>query len=197
MKQSAPVFAPSRLFIYYNERVIENTVQTDSGAQVRDGMKTVHTQGVCPETTWPYVISEFAQKPYESCYKDALTHLSTSYKRVARNIDQMKACLADGYPFILGFTAYQSFESALVAQTGIMNMPGPKETVVGGHAVLAVGYDDAQSRFIVRNSWGADWGMAGYFTMPYAYLLNEQLSSDFWTIRLVSDNPALTQAATA
>jgi len=191
MKQNTVVFAPSRLFIYYNERVIEGTVATDSGAQVRDGLKTVHKQGVCPETLWPYNITEFAIKPYQSCYTDALTHLATSYHKVAQNLNQMKSSLADGYPFVIGFTAYASFESAQVAQTGIVNLPQPGESVVGGHAVLVVGYDDSQSRFIVRNSWGASWGIQGYFTMPYDYLLNPQLSSDFWTIRLVSAAPAL------
>jgi C1A family cysteine protease len=64
-------------------------------------------------------------------------------------------------------------------------MPAPTEAVAGGHAVLAVGYDDTTQRFAVRNSWGAKWGQKGYFTIPYAYLLTENLSDDFWTIRLV------------
>jgi C1A family cysteine protease len=191
MKQNAAVFAPSRLFIYYNERAIEGTVSTDSGAQVRDGLKTVNKQGVCPETSWPYNITEFAIKPYQSCYTDALTHLATSYHAVARDLNQMKACLAAGYPFVIGFTVYQSFESPAVAQSGVLNMPLASESVLGGHAVLVVGYDDSTSRFIIRNSWGTGWGMQGYFTMPYDYLLNAQLSSDFWTIRLVSNSPAL------
>src|SRR5437870_7998594 len=76
-------------------------------------------------------------------------------------------------------------ESAEVGKTGVLNMPAPKEGVAGGHAVLAVGYDDKAQRFTVRNSWGASWGKRGYFTMPYSYLLTENLSDDFWTIRLV------------
>lgn len=97
----------------------------------------------------------------------------------------MKGCLADGYPFVFGFTVYDSFESAAVAKSGVLDMPASNETVAGGHAVLAVGYDDAAQRFAVRNSWGAKWGQKGYFTIPYAYLLTENLSDDFWTIRLV------------
>jgi C1A family cysteine protease len=186
MKQNATVFMPSRLFIYYNERVIENTVHSDSGAQIRDGMNTVSNTGVCSEIEWPYVINEFSQKPFATCYQDALTHLVTSFHSVNRDINQMKGCLAEGYPFVLGFTVYQAFESQQVAQSGVLNLPQSGEAVMGGHAVLAVGYDDSQSRFIIRNSWGSDWGTSGYFTMPYDYLLNENLSSDFWTIRLVA-----------
>ena len=66
-------------------------------------------------------------------------------------------------------------------------MPKPNEAAVGGHAVLAVGYNDTQQRFVVRNSWGTGWGQKGYFTMPYAYLTDPNLSDDFWTIRLVAN----------
>jgi C1A family cysteine protease len=190
MKQKAAAFVPSRLFIYYNERVMENTVNSDSGAQIRDGIKSVNQQGVCPEPHWPYNINEFAQKPYSSCYTEALKHQVLSYHRVNRDINQMKGCLADGYPFVFGFTVYDSFEGAAVAKTGVLNLPKKGEKVVGGHAVMAVGYDDAGGRFIVRNSWAADWGQKGYFTMPYQYLLNSNLADDFWTIRIVEVNPA-------
>ena len=97
----------------------------------------------------------------------------------------MKACLASGYPFVFGFTVYESFESDAVAQSGHAPMPGPGEKVLGGHAVMAVGYDDSQQWFIIRNSWGTEWGMEGYFTLPYDYLANDNLSDDFWTIRIV------------
>jgi C1A family cysteine protease len=97
----------------------------------------------------------------------------------------MKGCLAAGFPFVYGFTVYESFESAAVAKTGKVPMPKPGEKVLGGHAVLAVGYDDKQDRFLTRNSWGPSWGQKGYFTMPYAYLTEPNLSDDFWTIRLL------------
>ena len=166
------VFLPSRLFIYYNERVIEHTVEQDSGAMLRDGIKSVSKEGVCPEKLWPYdpeplpPNKRLTKKPSPACYKAALKHTAVQYERVPRNLAQMKACLASGYPFVIGFTVYDSFESEEVAQTGVMPMPSPREEVLGGHAVLAVGYDDASDRFHVRNSWGADWGTNGYFTMP-------------------------------
>lgn len=190
-KQGAPDFTPSRLFIYYNERVLENTVNIDSGAQIRDGIKSVNKQGVCPETEWPYSVSEFTQKPHASCYISALKHQVLSYQRLNHDINQMKSCLADGYPFVFGFTVYDAFEGLKVARTGTLNMPAATERIVGGHAVMAVGYSDTDKRFIIRNSWGSDWGQKGYFTMPYDYLLNSSLSDDFWTIRIVETNPAV------
>jgi C1A family cysteine protease len=181
----ASVFLPSRLFIYYNERVIEGTVASDSGAQLRDGIKTVASQGVCPESMWPYNIADFAQRPPAACYQAAQAHRAVSYQRLAQSLDQMKGCLASGYPFVLGFTVYESFESQAVAQSGHAPLPAPGEAAVGGHAVVAVGYDDASQWFVLRNSWGTAWGMAGYFTLPYADLLETMLASDFWTIRVV------------
>jgi C1A family cysteine protease len=187
MKQNlSPNFVPSRLFVYYNERVIEHTVNTDSGAQIRDGIKSVAKQGDCPETEWPYDITKFTVKPPTRCYTDAVKYRAVQYQKLVQDINQMKGCLASGYPFVFGFTVYESFESNAVASSGVVPMPQPSEQVVGGHCVDAVGYDDSQQRFIVRNSWGTSWGMNGYCTMPYAYLTDPNLASDFWTIRLVA-----------
>ncbi|MFA5389289.1 MAG: C1 family peptidase [Candidatus Omnitrophota bacterium] len=170
----------SRLFIYYNERVLENTVDYDSGASLRDGIKTLRKHGACWEKTWPYLIERFTRKPSKKCYLEAKKHRIESYHRI-NSLPEMLSCLAEGYPFVFGFTVYESFQSQAVAKTGIAHMPRKKEKALGGHAVLAVGYNQKDKRFLVRNSWGTKWGKDGYFTMPYEYL--ETLSADFWTIR--------------
>jgi|ERR1035438_2359758 C1A family cysteine protease len=196
-KQAKPEFTPSRLFIYYNERVMESSSPTvDGGAQIRDGVKSVASLGVCKETSWPYddtntdpapcTTCKFAQKPTAACFTEALQYKITAYQRLnSAVLNTLKGCLASGYPFVFGFTVYESFESQAVAKSGIVPMPAPKEKMVGGHAVLAVGYDDSTSQFIVRNSWGVGWGLQGYCMMPYSYLINGQLADDFWTIQTV------------
>jgi C1A family cysteine protease len=186
MKMGKKSFIPSRLFIYYNERVMENTVAQDAGAQIRDGIKSVATIGAPPETDWPYDITKFSTQPPPNAYADAKQDLVSAYARVAQILPQMQGCLAAGFPFVLGFTVYESFESAAVAKSGIVPMPKASETVVGGHCVVAVGYNDKTRTFIIRNSWGTSWGMRGYCTMPYEYLLDSHRASDFWTIRAVT-----------
>ena len=170
----------SRLFIYYNERADEGTVKVDSGAMLRDGIKVLAKYGVCPESRWPYAIAQFTRKPAAACYKQALKHRISSYHRLLA-LYEMLNCLAEGFPFVFGFTVYESFKSLKVARTGVAPMPKKSEMALGGHAVMAVGYEQKSRRLIVRHSWGTSWGQACYFTMPYAYV--EVLASDFWTIR--------------
>jgi C1A family cysteine protease len=180
-----PAVMPSRLFIYYNERALEGTVGSDSGAQIRDGIKVVVKEGYCPETEWPYVEANFVDKPPAPCYADALKERVSQYLRLSRDLVPLLTCLASGYPFVFGFSVYESFESPQVKSTGVVNTPQPQEQFIGGHAVVACGYDQAQRRFTVRNSWGPDWGMGGYFTMPFEYLTDPGLAADFWTLRRV------------
>jgi len=172
----------SKLFLYYNERVVRHTQDRDSGASLRDGIKTLVKIGDCLETLWPYVPSKLAVQPPESCYQNALGYQITNYYRL-HALSEMKHTLSTGFPFVFGFAVYESFESSAVAHTGVVSMPAAEERLIGGHAVAAVGYIDAKKYLIVRNSWGAQWGDHGYFYMPYAYLTNASLSSDFWTIR--------------
>jgi C1A family cysteine protease len=185
-QKEAKPFAPSRLFIYYNERVMEHTVAQDAGAQIRDGMKSVNQIGACPEADWPYVIANFSHKPPLGAFKNAPLGKAVSYQRVIQTLDQMKGCLAAGFPIVLGISVYESFESQQVASSGVVPMPASREKLLGGHAILAVGYHDADQRFIMRNSWGTSWGMKGYFTIPYAYLTNSNLCDDLWTIQMVA-----------
>ena len=135
LKQGLSDFVPSRLFIYYNERVIEHTVNSDAGAQIRDGIKVVAKQGAPPEADWPYDINKFTDKPPAKAYSDAAKNQVTSYHRVSRVLNQFKGCLASGYPFVLGFTVYDAFESAQVAHSGHLDMPQPGESGPPCHRV--------------------------------------------------------------
>lgn len=180
MKQGLPVFTPSRLFIYYNERVADNDVPTDAGAAISDGAHAVSTKGCADEALWPYDIAKFADAPPPEVVADGARHLVLQVQQVSQNLASMKEVVASGLPIVIGFVVYPSFESQAVATSGVVPMPGHHEKPIGGHCVVVVGYDDAQKRFIMRNSWGTGWGLNGYFTMPYAYLTNPRLSSDFW-----------------
>jgi hypothetical protein len=181
------VFIPSRLFIYYNERKIEGSVDTDSGAEIRDGIKSISIDGVCSEDMWKYDITKFTECPTQECYDDAKNHKSIEYKRVVQSLEQLKQCLIEGFPFVFGFNVYSSFETQEVAESGVMPMPKEDEELLGGHAVCAVGFDDNKRVFIVRNSWGDSWGDKGYFYMPYAFITNTSQCSDFWTVRKIKD----------
>lgn len=173
----------SRLFLYYLERVQENTINEDSGATLRTGVQCIYKQGVCNESNWPYLIQKFKERPPNKCYKEALSNRVTSYVRVPQMLDQLRSFLNQGFPIVFGFAVYESFESQRVARTGIVPYPDTKnEALLGGHAVMIVGHSAITKRFLVRNSWGTGWGQNGYFEMTEAYVLNPRLSFDFWVI---------------
>lgn len=194
LKQKLTDFIPSRLFIYYNERTIDGDIDQDAGSSLSTCVQALSKYGACPESEWVYDISKFAVQPAPQCYADGLKTLAVQYSKVANEIipSVMKLCLAQGDPFIFGFTVYESFESAQVAATGIVPMPAnyskgnSTEQVVGGHAVMCVGYDNANEWFICRNSWGENWGDKGYFYIPYKYLTDTYLADDFWCVKVVS-----------
>lgn len=188
-KEGHDFMTPSRLFIYWNERDIEGTVDSDAGANIRDGVKVLLRIGTCRELEWPYDISKFTQEPPEQTFIDAEKNQALTYQRIMRPSNDpahdMLMCLANGYPFVTGFTVYESFEEDEVARTGIAPLPGPNERALGGHAVLVVGYDISKQWFVCRNSWGETWGDEGYFYLPFTYLEDPLLASDQWLIRTV------------
>jgi C1A family cysteine protease len=183
--QSRDGFQPlSRLFLYWHERELEGHINEDSGAYIRDGMKVLKQIGVCPERDFPYRIEHFADRPTERAETDARGYRITEYHRVL-DLDALKAALAENLPVVIGMQIYESFESPEVARTGKVPVPRKtKERVLGGHAMLAVGYKDSargQGEVIVRNSWGEEWGDQGYCYIPYRMFRDPDLLLDMWT----------------
>jgi len=185
VRQGLQEFVPSRLFIYYNERSMEGTVEKDSGAYIRDGIKALNKLGVCNESLWVYDTEKFTEKPSPECYEAARKNTCKEYARVPQTLEDMKGCINEGFPFVFGFIVLSSFFTEEVATTGNMVMPQEDDRVLGGHAVQACGYDDDRKVFIVRNSWGEGWGDKGYFYMPYDYITWQGLASDMWAVRFV------------
>lgn len=194
-------FTPSRQFLYYNTRQIEGTVDSDSGATIRDTIKSLSQYGVCPEDgnpdwSWPYVVDDkqFKKKPSEAAYKDALLHVALTYEAVPQESSPIRSLLVQHVPVIFGFTVHNSFMTQKVKDTGVMPKPHFMDGIAGGHCVVVVGYLDdfaagdqgITSWAICRNSWGSDWGQDGYFLMPWSeVLLNPKQATDFWAIHTV------------
>ncbi len=176
-------YIPSRLAVYYWTRELEKTVQEDAGATIYDTMVTLVTKGLPREELWWYNINKFAVKPNMKVATDGDNHRVMQQLAVNQHLHDLRACLAEGFPFIFGFAVYDSFMSNAVAESGICPMPKHNEELQGGHAVMAVGYNDARGMFKIRNSWGKNWGQKGYFWMPYDFVANNSLSDDFWTMR--------------
>ncbi|CAF4046838.1 unnamed protein product [Adineta steineri] len=178
----------SRLFIYYNGRVKEDSKSavTDSGCTMTSAIEALEESGVCLESIWPYDISQVNTRPSDEAYQAATGHKITQAMQVNIDLNEMKSCLAQGFPFAFGLKLYTSFDQA--AKTGVVPMPNDSDQnrkSDGSHALLAVGYSDQSKSFIVRNSWGEDWGDKGYCYIPYDYLSNSDYCFDVWTIRKV------------
>jgi C1A family cysteine protease len=185
MRENGNRAVPSRLFLYFNARTLENDINVDGGSTVRDGILGAVKWGYCNETLWPYLDANEFRKPPQSCYTAALPFAIRDYHSVPQNSTSIRGAISAGNPVIFGFQVYRSFMTSTVARTGIVPMPGKSEQFVGGHAVLLVGYSDASQMYLCRNSWGTGWGLGGYFWMPYAYVQSADLAGDFWVVNTV------------
>ncbi len=180
----------SRLFVYYCARELDGNVQWDAVSTIRSGAKVLAKIGAPVESLWPYNISEFKTRPSEQAYANAPNQKLSRYERIP-NLFSIKSVLAHGIPVVFGFAVYQSFEQA--ASGGHVPYPvltgSNREGLLGGHAVVAVGYDNTKPYsgalsgrgcVICRNSWGPQWGDGGYFYLPYPFF-RRGLTADHWT----------------
>jgi C1A family cysteine protease len=182
-----PIKDLSRLYAYYNARLLGGTVLWDSGSTIRTVVKAGRKLGVCRESLWPYEIAQFDQHPSAACYKEGRKHQITAYQRLT-TLDEIRACLVMGLPVVFGFAVYEHVLSEATAKTGVLRVPEQDERMLGGHAILAVGYNDNTKTVLFRNSWGAAWGQSGYGTMPYEYFTTLELASDFWSVQATEND---------
>lgn len=202
-RQKKKLDTPSRLALYYDARVLQGWQNSDTGAYIRDIFKVLQKLGAGGESLHPYKERDLKKKPSAAYYAAAAKQQALKYERVPQTLSQMKAVLAGGNPINLGFAVYESIADAAV--DGILNLPQPGERAEGGHAVLVVGYTNdlkaVHSRggrlslpkfaksipewFIVRNSWGTNWGDRGYCYIPASYLTNSNLCADLWRLLLL------------
>ncbi|HXF90501.1 MAG TPA: C1 family peptidase [Candidatus Nitrosotenuis sp.] len=179
----------SVLFVYWNERNVEGTVNEDSGASLSDGIEVVNKYGACADALWPYTNykTTYTEKPTPECYQDALKSVVLTYSHVPHTLDDLKGVLAQKIPVVSGIVVKESFESESATKTGIIPMPKRFEKTLGGHAITLVGYDDAKQLITFCNSWGADWGDKGLGYLPYDYFSNPKLTmpTEIWSINSV------------
>jgi len=192
IKNGAVLFEPSRLFLYFYERLIEDPTHnindlTDSGADVIDGESYVLASGICSETSWPYIISQYNVRPPLTCNIEATSHKIAEYHTIpldANLINNIKLSLNNQTPVLIALQAFESFESLYTEQTGVVTMPAPTEQSLGGHEMVIVGYTDNVKLFTVLNSWSNTWGKQGFCYMPYAYITNPNLGLEFTVFTL-------------
>lgn len=183
-KSRGPSLHPSRLFIYYNGRVVAGEpFNEDTGLSIKDGCVSVNKYGVCDEAMWPYNINKFATRPSDMCYSEAAKNNQFSYFNVPQTLDQIRQCLSQKYLISFGARLFESFMSSATARSGMVQMPSSDEVEIGSHAMCIVGYNDRTRLFAVANSWSDRWGRNGFCFIPYDYICNKNYCGDFWTLR--------------
>lgn len=185
-EQGQHISRPSRLYQYYNSRLIEGTVGYDAGATIRGSFKALNQYGICLEATWPYRVTRYKEEPPAKCYNFGKNTRVFEYQRVDQTEAAIKGQLAAGNPISFGFQVAASFESDELARTGVYRMPSLNEVMNGGHCMLLVGYDSYAKVYIARNSWGPNWGIGGYCMLPEALIHSVDWTWDLWTLLAVA-----------
>ena len=171
----------SARYIYYAARQAgELNLQADTGAHIKDGIAAPSEDGAVAEDVRPYRPGAFAEEPPATIEKAERFRITGA--RPLTSVDDVKRALLENGPVVAGITLYKGFMTSALAKTGIIPIPADKEQLVGGHAIVIVGYDDATRRLRFVNSWGTGWGDQGFGYLPYEYA--EKYMSDAWTFRL-------------
>jgi hypothetical protein len=188
----ASAYDVSRLFIYYNARDLGGCADEDGGSVIGDAIEGLKRYGACAERTWPFEEGAVNERPSDEAFDEAVEFLVEGAELVPTRLDAWRGALAEGHPVIFGISLYESFDAH--RRRGLVPMPSPRESSRashGGHAMLCVGYSDKDRLFIVRNSWGDDWGDGGYCYIPYDYLMSPKFNAgDSWVIKRLDAVPA-------
>lgn len=182
IKSGLEDFDMARLQLYWDERSIEGTTDSDSGAMIRDGVKSLADKGVAHEALWPCTDDDLYKQPSVNVYVDAQNYKISKFASVDVNPASIMEALNAGHPVMIGISVFDSLESKEVAESGVVPMPGENDKVLGGHAVLLFSSDRNKRMFKIRNSWGENWGDHGNFWAPFDYIGSEKFGSDYWII---------------
>ena len=178
----------SRLMHYYCGRAIEESSSLDDvGLEIRKAAGIISKYGVCLESVWPYDVTKFNQLPPLTAFKQSNFFRKYTYSFVNQDLNSLKTCLVStNSPIIFGINVYSSFMTDKVTKTGIVPMPDTSsETLLGGHCILMIGYNDVTQCFTCLNSWGKGWGANGLFYLPYLYVTDPNLAADFCSLNFI------------
>jgi C1A family cysteine protease len=181
-KQTNKTVNLSRLFLYALCRCVDYTpLNQDDGTTIRTACKSINQYGVCKENIYPYVTSKYMNLPPLNVFNSSKKFKKFIYTFINQDLASIKNCLyTNNTPIIFGFMVYSSFMTIDVANTGVVPQPNTSnETLEGGHCMCIVGYNDTTQQFKCANSWGTSWGQSGYCYLPYSYILDSNLASDF------------------
>jgi len=174
----------SRLFVYYNTRVLDGSVDKDVGSYISNAMRAVKAKGACLESIWQYALGAVFALPSDAAYADGMNRQAVEYARVVQGAGVLQA-LNGGLPVVYGMMLRESFERT--RGDGLVPVPAAGEPATGGHAMLIVGYDLDERTYLVRNSWGEGWGDGGYCRIPFVMVDDSRMSWDFWVIYSMED----------